>query len=44
MTGSRLMLLMSVSMGGLAGRPGGTIEWLTSSTGRVSVPALRGGL
>ena len=29
MRSRRLILLMSVSMGGLAGRPDGTIDWLT---------------
>jgi hypothetical protein len=29
-----LILLMSVSMDGFAGRPDGTIDWLTRSTGR----------
>jgi hypothetical protein len=34
MSGRRLILLMSVSMGGFAGRPDRTIDWLTPSTGR----------
>jgi hypothetical protein len=34
MSGRRLILLMSVSMDGFAGRPGVTIDWLTPSTGR----------
>ena len=29
MSGRRLILLMSVSMGGFAGRPDRTIDWLT---------------
>jgi hypothetical protein len=34
MSGRRLIVLMSVSMDGLADRPDGTIDWLTPSTGR----------
>jgi hypothetical protein len=34
MSRRRLILLMSVSMDGFAGRPGVTIDWLTPSTGR----------
>ena len=34
MSGRRLILLMSVWMDGFAGRPDGTIDWLTTSTGR----------
>ena len=34
MSGRKLILLMSVSMDGFAGRPDGTIDWLTPSTGR----------
>jgi hypothetical protein len=34
MSGRRLILLMSVSKDGFAGRPDRTIVWLTPSTGR----------
>jgi hypothetical protein len=34
MSGRSLILPMSVSMDGFAGRPDGTIDWLTPSTGR----------
>ncbi len=34
MRSRRLILLMSVSMDGFAGRPARTIDWLTPSTGR----------
>jgi hypothetical protein len=34
MSARRLILLMSVSMGAFAGRPDGTIDWLTPGTGR----------
>ena len=34
MSGVGLIVLMSVSMDGFAGRPDGTIDWLTPSTGR----------
>jgi hypothetical protein len=34
MSGRRLILPMSVSMDGFAGRPDRTIVWLTASTGR----------
>jgi len=34
MRSRRLILLASVSMDGFAGRPDGTIDWLTPSTGR----------
>ena len=34
MSGRRLIVLTSVSMDGFAGRPDGTIVWLTPSTGR----------
>ena len=34
MSGRSLILPMSVSLDGFAGRPGVTIDWLTPSTGR----------
>ena len=34
MRSRRLIVLMSVSMDGFAGRPDATIDWLTPSTGR----------
>ena len=34
MSGRRLILPMSVSVDDFAGRPDGTIDWLTPSTGR----------
>jgi hypothetical protein len=34
MSGRRVILLMSVSIDGFAGRPDGRIDWLTPSTGR----------
>jgi hypothetical protein len=34
MRSRRLILLTLVSMDGFAGRPDGTIDWLTPSTGR----------
>ena len=34
MSGRGLILLTSVSMDGFAGRPDGTIDWLTPGTGR----------
>jgi len=34
MRSRRLILLMSVSMDGFAGRPDGTIDWPAPSTGR----------
>jgi hypothetical protein len=34
MSRRRLSLPMSVAMDGVAGRPEGTIDWLTPSTGR----------
>jgi hypothetical protein len=34
MSGGRLIVLMSVSTDGFAGRPDGTIDWLIRSTGR----------
>ena len=33
MSGRSLILPMSVSMDGFAGRPDGTIDWLTPNTG-----------